>query len=329
VFFRRSLGAVGCGVAAAAFLALHPAQNAGAASSGLAYDEVTRFATSAVAPGTYASGSFDADFQAAAGSSFQQGHGIFGFVKTIRSAVQVMRSGTAASYAYLDNMEREDDPANKTATIAMPDKNQVIHLNLANKTYWIATPQAGTPPMPAEQAPAPGPQQAQKPPQPGTAKMVISVTNTSLGTMSLAGEQADGYQTTFKLEVTQATGSCRNGSFSSTLTEFISRYPEPRLTYPGHPVAMPHGAAEAFTHPEQAALSPGCRPTITARTNHGPTPPTGRLVLWEAISLASGAPQGQGGQAGFVIERGHVRELGDKDRGLFEIPAGFTQVQEP
>ncbi len=327
MFFQRSLGAVGCGVAAAAFLALHTAQNAGAASSGLAYDEVTRFATSAAAPGTYANGSFDADFQAAAGSSLQQGHGVFGFVKTIRSAMQVMRSGTAASYAYLDNMERDEDLANKTATIVMPDKNQVIHLSLANKTYWIATPQAGAPAMPAEQAPAPGPQPPQKPPQPGTAKMVISVTNTSLGTMNLAGEQADGYQVTFKLEVTQATGSCKNGSFSSTLTEFVSRYLQPRLTYPGQPAGVPHGAAEALSHPEMAALSPGCRPTITARSNHGPTPPSGRLALWEAISFGSGAPQG--GQAGVIVERGHVRELGDKDRGLFEIPAGFTQVQQP
>jgi hypothetical protein len=320
--FRVCLGA-GLACVAVALAAGAPIAPAQAAGSDISYNEITRVVMSGQqpAPGSYANGSFDGDFQA---STKKKSGGLFGMIS---SAMNIMKSGSASTYYYLSNMERMDSFTDNTAEIQLPDKNQVIHLDLTDKTYWITT--GNTAPMgPAAPAPPqPGPTQTMAPAQPGTVKVAITVSTTSLGSMNLGGVNASGYKMSFKVVSSNATGSCSNGTFSTSITEYLSQYAEPSIKWPSAGTAKP-----SVTEPELSSFKAGCKPTITARANIGPKAPTGRLAVWELLTLnASGSANPQTGSGGIstVIERGDIRTLGSGDSGLFKPPAGFTQKQPP
>lgn len=307
-------------------------RSARADSGGLQYNELTRLNISGqnVAAGSYQNGSFDADFQAAS-AKVQQGHGMFGFIKTFQSSMNALKNGSASTYYWLNNMEREDDLTDQTATITMPDKNQIIHLDLAKKTYYIETPNTGNINQVPPQYQRPGqPPQTMPPSQPGTAKVTISVTTSSLGSQMLGGENADGYKVDFKIVSSNATGSCKNGTFESEMVEFVTRYPEQKLRWP-ITFKIPHFAMPQ-TNPEMTGQAPGCKPSIGARINHGPTAPPGRIAAWTMFNfnMSNQAQQGsmQGGIGG-VTERGDFKALGSGDKSLFQVPAGFTQVSNP
>jgi hypothetical protein len=318
--FRIGLGAT-LACVAIVLAAGGPVAPAHAAGADLSYNQVTRIIMGggpAPAPGSYAAGSFDADFQAA--TPPKKSGGLFGMVKTMMNAVH---SGFGSTMYYLNNMERDDNLQGQSGTITIPAKNETINLNFANKTYWISTPNPmrmtqTMPPM------APQPRQSMAPPQPGKAKVAITISTTSLGSKNLGGVNADGYQMTFKVVSSQATGSCQNGTFQSSMTEFVSSYAEPLITWPTsgtRPAAPP-----PMANPETAALSPGCVPTVTARLHKGPVAPPDRLVVWEMLTANAGAAAQSGGLQ-MVIERGDVKTLGPGDADLFAPPAGFTQQQ--
>ncbi|MDQ6766901.1 MAG: hypothetical protein M3Z41_03740 [Candidatus Eremiobacteraeota bacterium] len=317
-----------------------PPQPAIAATSGLAYDEVTRFNIAGMTgsaanpdPGSYANGSFAADFQAAvsAAATPKPHGGMFGAIinagEAAKSAMSLVKSGSASTEYYWNGLRRTDDPGHQTATIYRPDLHQTIDLDLAKKTYTIvdtSTRVYSETPIPYQPpAHSQGPQPS---PVPGTAKVSVTVSTTALGAKTLDGQPSQGYKMEFKLASTHATGSCANGSFGTTMVEFVSNYDEPQVTSPsGKPAKLAHRA-----NPETMAVKPGCKPTFTARVHKGPTPPEGKLALWENITLNAGMGTSQGASqgAGFstILERGNVRALGPNDKGLFEIPAGFTQA---
>lgn len=300
-----------------------------AAGSDISYNEVTRIVMGGPAPqpGTYGQGSFDADFANA--TQKKSGGGLFAAIK---NAMGAMHNGFGSTYYYLNNMERDDDLTNQSGTITIPAKQQTIHLDLANKTYWISTPgpMAQTQPV----APTnPQPQQSMAPPQPGTEKLTVSIATTGLGSKNLGGVDTDGYQVVFKMVASQATGSCKNGSFQTTLTEFVSSYPEPSLVWPAPPGMVGKKPPTMTISPSvMAALGAGCKPTVTANVHTGPVAPSGRLVMWSLITVnmgAQSAPGSSGGGFQTVTERGDVKQLGSGDAGLFGPPAGFTQQQPP
>lgn len=298
-----------------------PVAPAHAADSAISYNEITRIVMKGTpAPGSYNSGSFDSDW---AGATTKKAGGIFGLAKNIMS---MYNNGIPASMYYLNNMERNDAVKDATGTITIPAKSEIIHLDYGQKTYWIATPNPAQEVM--ETPPSqPQPQQSMAPPQPGTAKVTVTVTTTSLGSMNLGGVDTNGYQVAVKIASTEATGSCKNGTFSTAITEFVSTYPEPSLRYP-MTTYKPPKMENPLTGPGLAAMGPGCKPKVTATVKNGPTAPAGRLIMWEMLALNFGSSTNgqQGAGVATVIERGDVKQLGSGDSGLFDIPAGFKQV---
>ena len=326
--------------ASLAAVAGNPLQ-AQAASSGLAYDEITKFVMGSQGgaqpePNTYVNGSFAADFQTASNSATPPpAHGLFSMIahatQMAKNVMNMMKNGTPTSHYFLNGWERTDDPVNKTATIYRSDLHEIINLNLANKTYTITdtnvAPVEETPP-PMEPSRPSGPQAS---PQPGTAKMTLTASTAGLGPKTIDDQPTHGYKQSFKMTVTNATGSCKNGSFETSMTEYISRYPEPT-------VEMPNGKTAVKQHPaydpQKMSVQPGCKPTITANTHIGPTPPSGMRPMWVYMNLAGGmgaaqaqnGQQGQGsGSFGFLVERGNVHTLGPADASLFAPPADFTK----
>ena len=321
-------------------LGLKPASAAG---GGLAYDEISRMVITSQGSGppeagSYANGSFGADFQAAVNAAAppKEHHGMFGSIQNAMAmseqAMNLIKVGTPSTHYYLNGWERTDDPGHQTATIYRGDLHQTIHLDLANKTYYIETPDEKV----FESGPRPPmakPNGTPPPAQPGTAKMTISATSAGLGPKTLDGQSTNGYKQTLKMTVTNATGSCSNGSFGMAMTEFISRYPEPTVSTSSGK-AIPQ---KSSYDPEQMGVKPGCKPTVTARTKVGPLPPSGMFALWTFMDMSgsmnstpqqsANVPAGSG--FGFLVERGNVRTLGASDASLFQVPAGFTKVTEP
>lgn len=318
---------------ALAFAAGRPPQ-VQAASSGLQYDQVMKFMLS---QGTPQPGSFETDWQTAvqaeqAANNQTQHHGLFGgimnTVNQAKSAMSMFQNGTATTEYFWNGWKRVDDLGTQTATITKPQQHQVIYLDLKNKTYRVEDttvhPIAETPPpyqRPANPSGTPPPS-----PQPGTAKVTITASTTSLGTKTVGGEQAQGYKFDFKIVSTEATGSCTNGSFETSMITWDSSYPQPTEA----PSGTTHAAAPrpVTRAPEMTAFKPGCKPKVTTRTHLGPTPPANRLSMWQLVALAAGVQSSQGsgsGGASMLIERGNVHTLGSSDASLFEIPAGFTK----
>lgn len=328
--------AVGAMSVAAVVLTGDTVPVAHAAGSGIQYDEVTKFVgqNSNPQPGT-----FGADFQAAvsagqqqaaATNNAQQHHGLFSMihnaVEMAKNVGNTLKSGTASTEYYLGALHRVDDPGAQTATIDRPDLHQIIYLDLAKKTYRVVdTSVSGVPP----QAPPPtapqNPQQTMPPEQPGTGKLDVSVSNTVLGPKTIEGVATTGYSMSFKSTMSKSTGSCRDGGFQTSMTEYLSSYPEPGYTAATHR----SGGAAAVSHPETFGMAIGCKPSVSYHKSGGGSAPGGRLSMWTLLGLG-GNVQSQGGTSapGFrtLIERGNVRALGGQDKGLFDVPAGFTKV---
>ncbi len=312
----------------------HPAP-AQAATSGIQYDQLVQLLLGN--QGTPQPGSFETDYQAAidaqkSAANQPKSHGLFGGItntlNAAKNAMNVFKTGTPTTEYYLNGMERVDDPGDQTATITKPQQHQVIVLNLATKTYQIvdtsAQPITETPPP--YQRP-PGPSGTPVPSQPGTMKLKVTVSTTDLGSKVLGGVNTEGYRLDFKLVGTEAKGSCSNGSFETSMIVYDSSYPQPKLASSGA-AAVPHHAPAA-PNPETANFKPGCKPTVTARTHMGPTPPADRLSMWEYLALSASMAGSQGSGSGSfstLIQRGNVKTLGPADASLFAIPPGFTQV---
>lgn len=299
-----------------------------AATGGIQYDELTRFG-GIMGNATPQPDNFDANFKAAVDASAAlnnrpQGHGIFAMMhnaEAMAKATQaVMKSGMPMTYYYMANWEREDDPGKQTATIFRPDRKQIIHLDLAKKTYTIEDMGSSTPPPPGPPEP-PQPEQQQQSPQPGTAKQDITVSSNLIGPMTINGAATTGYHSDFKIVTTEATGSCQNGTYEASADDYVSS-----IVPPGAQTNDRMRMAMMSMSPAMFGSRDGCNPTTTMHKAVGATAPSGHLSLWEILTFKGG----QGGDAtnqsfSSYVERGHVRILGPGDAGLFDIPPGFTK----
>jgi hypothetical protein len=233
-------------------------------------------------------------------------------------------------YAYWNGWVRIDDVVAQTATIRKCDAGQVVTLDLARKTYRLYSPD--TEPAPATAAAAPpaarrGRAPNEDPAAPGTAVVTLGETTTSLGTLRIESQPATGYDTTTSVAMTQATGSCRDGSAAIRTVQYLAPLGRPTVNAcPIRPALLPENASAAVTR-----TSGGCRPTFSAHRS-GPASPSNRLALYSLVTLSgtAGAPPApqQPGTApplGFLTERGNLRALGASDAGLFAIPSDFTK----
>jgi hypothetical protein len=247
------------------------------------------------------------------------------------AALRGLTQGRVERHSFYAGWERVDDIAGQTATIRKCDLHQVINLDLAKKTYSIEDPSA----RPSEAPEAPKPRERQRsatpaPEQPGTAVAEFSDVVAPLGPRKFEGLDAAGYDDTATFAMSQATGSCRNGTFAFRSKVYYSRLATPRLVCPI--TAVP--PRERYPRePVNFVASGGCRPTFSLRKS-GPVPPAQNLALYSTIATSgsSGTPAAADPSASpaagfvFLTERGNVHSLTAANSSLFEIPADFTRV---
>ncbi|MDQ2871619.1 MAG: hypothetical protein M3R35_00655, partial [Candidatus Eremiobacteraeota bacterium] len=252
------------------------------------------------------------------------GNALGGLIGPMNAFSQFMQNGKVNRYTYYRGWERIDDTAAQTATIAKYDRHEYITLDLAKKTYRVSDPDR--PLAPTESGSAPSSPQQEAPPQPpGTAVLDFTRAGTILGAQTIDGIAATGYDETVGMSVTRASGSCRNGSFALTTTEYVSSIKQPQIKEPQ--VGVPHSLQARVPMDPRAMVSRGgCRPTITAHSS-GASAPSGRLLMYSRLSAApSNGDRGQSSFS-FVTERGNVKFPSERDAAaLFAIPAGFTRV---
>lgn len=288
----------------------------------LQYEQIVRMV---LAPATPAPpGSFEPDRAAImAGSANQapQHHGLFGGVQNAyqnaMNAERMIQSGTLERYTYYHNWVRTDDVVQQTATIVKCDQHQYISLDLAHHTYRITS----TLPSPE---PAPQPGMPRQPSggssQPGTADLTLTATHANLGPRTIENESTQGDSSTLSIVMANATGSCRNGSFSTQIVEYVSGVGIPRAYCPLPRVSQMPAATQGYA-------SGGCRPRIHGSATGMAAMGSGqgdRLAMYRTMSVGSAASGGQTFTT--LTESGNVRWLGDAEaQALFSIPPGFTQ----
>lgn len=240
----------------------------------------------------------------------------------------MMKDGHLTRYTYYNNWVRTDDPVMKTAVIEKCAQHQRINLDLAHHTYKIADTSSkpaaacNTPQMPA----GPGRTEVENE-APGTAKLVVTNSQQALGRMMFQNVPANGFDGTATMAMTQATGSCRNGSFTVQSTRYISSIAKPRAYCP-----LPQTRASVPTSPVSVVVHGGCKPSFTgnpAAMAYMREPNT--LEMYTRMSMSGGNGDNAGTGSGkfmTVLERGNVGWYEKPQaEALFSVPAGFTQQQ--
>lgn len=294
----------------------------------IAYDEITRMAFAGVTPPPV--GSFSGDFQRIMSAAQNpapdtadtdqmppQVQAILrGHMGAAGNPMASMQMGTLKRYTFywVKGWIRIDDPVAQTATIYKCKEHQTIYLDLAKKTYRLVTGTGDTDDKTASGGTSPYPPEMMAP---GTAKMTVNAKSSALGPKTVEGIATHGYDSTNAVSMTNATGSCRNGSFNSHVLEYISNINEQRPYCP-----LP---GRAFSGASQyGGPAGGCKPDVTARHSGSAHPPANKLAMYRLSEF--GAGQGQGGA--MVLERGHVTWLYNPDiPPVFNIPADFKQQQ--
>jgi hypothetical protein len=261
---------------------------------------------------------------AAAQNTPAPAHGLFAGLQNSANqamgAIRAMQTGTLTRYTFYNNWERTDDVARQTAVIVKCDLHQYIQLDLAHHTYRLTStvPQPQAAPAPAGPNASTGPMNS----TPGTMDMTVNGNRQNLGPMTLEGVATQGQSGDVSVTMTNATGSCKNGSFSMGLTEYVSNIRVPRPHCPVPHVNVPVSAQEFASH------SLGCTPKIHGNVSLGGAmlADSDRLVMYRVMSAGAGQSNGRSFKA--VTEAGNVQWLGRTDAAaLFEIPAGYTQQQ--
>jgi hypothetical protein len=293
----------------------------------IAYDEINRMAFAQITPPPV--GAFGGDYQnimttVQSAPQQQKPHGLGGFLShamgvpdNMQNPMQAMQLGTLKHYTFywVKGWIRVDDPVAHTAVIYKCHEHQTIYLDLAKKTYRIVNDvdASSQPEMPPGMA---GNPYAQKMMEPGTATMSVDAKAISLGPQTVEGINTQGYDSTNALSITNATGSCHDGSFSSRVVEYVAGFNEQRAycPLPGHPMG---GGASQYGGPVG-----GCKPAFSVHQSGTVHPNPDRFRMYRMAQFNTA--QGQGGA--MVMERGHVNWLYNPDiPPVFEIPADFTQ----
>jgi hypothetical protein len=235
-------------------------------------------------------------------------------------------SGQLQHVAYYGAMGRAENLATKHVLITDLTKQRQYDLDLATKSYRVV----GTP-----QNFAPG--QSDK--SGGAASVTLDVHTTKSAGQPIEGADTDLYETIEDVNVTNASGGCRNLHLRLDTVRYVAKT-----------LAAPRGSSTTIdqlflTHPEFAA-GPNCTAQVTTHTD-AVAIPGDRLILYSRMTMSmpemqeqmkaeAAKAQAEGGQlppwmkngsmdVSMVTERGNVRRLTRGDTAsLFSVPEGFA-----
>ncbi|MFY9779318.1 MAG: hypothetical protein WAJ85_02270 [Candidatus Baltobacteraceae bacterium] len=296
---------------------------AGAASSGLAYDSVSKFSPGGDAS-SFQPGSFQSDFQKASQPVSSEGQGgAFGGLAAMaggqmagmQSMMRMMQSGTAERHYVAGSKERTDEVAAQTARIVDCAARTLTTLDLAKRTYRVTSLDA---PQQPTHGYAPGPV-----PTDDGSKVSVTLTNKSLGSRTIEGLPTNGYNSNVQMTVSKPGGESH--TMDMNMLAYYSAYAQPtpscpRPTYTSFGSAgMPMMSGYNFLERALRASNGDSRFSVNAS---GPSLPGGRLSLFDVVAMGGG-----GGRGGMVIvsERGDVHPVSDNDP-IFSVPPGFTRL---
>jgi hypothetical protein len=235
-----------------------------------------------------------------------------------------LEGGVLLHYAFLNERWRVDDFASQGATIARPDRGEVVYLDLAAKKYRIVTgdeAKAIIAPPDAKSVLAAVQGSERDGVHANAATETISITTTvaPLDSLMIDGVLAPGRKVTIVSKGATTSSACPQVDRSETLTSYVDP------THDAPSFSSPFAAAENI----MSALSLGeCRFVVARSPKALPALPNqGRLALYarpETRDVYSSQAAPLVGTA--LTVRGHVRDLGPADESLFEIPAGFTAI---
>jgi hypothetical protein len=299
-----------------------------AATSGLAWDSVTKFAMNAD-PSSLQPGAFDDDYATA--SSVQapdqsSGGGLFGQIKQAMAMGQnvqaMMQNGLAEKHYVAGSKERTDEVAMQTATITDCVARTITTLNLKNKTYRVVS--MDQPSAPSSGGGGNGSSGSHK--DDGT-KVAIVVTNSALGSRQVGGRQTDGFRSDMSMTETKPSGESHTQKGSLIGYYASIGMPYPRCPRAGSLTGGSMAPGQAFAMMAQAtklmrAMASAGLDKRFSITQSGPTMPAGHLSMYQAITFAAESSRGMT----IVVERGDVRSIDENDP-IFSVPAGFTKEQ--
>ncbi|MGH7660111.1 MAG: hypothetical protein ACRENA_04230 [Vulcanimicrobiaceae bacterium] len=299
------------------------------AAGGLAWDQVTKFSMD----GSIPEPNFQQDFETASQSAQDQPqhHGMFGGIQNSINAamggLQMMQRGIAEHHYVAGSFMRVDNVAEQTAVIVDCAARTMTYLNLAKKTYRVAS--LDQPPPPSSGKPGSGPQQEVRPEKDDGTRYKVAYNSQALGAKKIGGLNTDGYKADMSITVMRPNTDPQ--TMTTNLTEYVSSYAEPHQSCPPIYVGMAPGgggggrgpmATVQMTHIINAAMrTPGGDPRFTFSAT-GPSLPAGRLDMFSVYQF-----MGQGGGRGFatILERGNVHQINDGDKSLFGVPPDFTK----
>ncbi len=322
---KRLLTAGVCCSAIAAIVAAGLVAPAPAATSGLAFDSVSRLGGNGA--DTAEPGTFEADFEQA--SKPREASHIKGpFAGMMNAAMDragapmaMMQSGIAERHYYAGALERTDDIAGRTATITDCAARTITTLNLAKKTYRVVSMDQPTTYAPSSSGPA---QPRATPTDDGT-RVSMVVKTTSLGPKKIGPDPTNGYNLDLKMTSTKRNGESETNEMS--MTSYYSNYPSQGLvcSHSGGAAAPgPAGNFASIAGTVSRALTAGGQDSRFKVSSSGPPIPSGKLSLFDRMVPKAQGGAGASGGFGMLTERGHVRGITDADPA-FSVPPDFTK----
>ena len=247
------------------------------------------------------------------------------YMATSMAAVQRMQHGVLLHVSYLGDRSRVDDPATQRATIVQSDKNEIIYLDLAAKTYRVVTGDAATRllapgSIDALKAVISTPTNAASPDaQVGTETIASTVSSGEVEGMTIDGIATHAIKTTVTGTAQAATGSCPQFSMQTTVVAYVdpTRDERPKNVIPTGAADSIRGALHGLSLNCNFSFAPGPSPV--------PLPDSKRFLLYTRIDTSTTVPILPAPITySMLIARGNLHDLGPADAALFEIPAGFT-----
>lgn len=301
---------------------------AAAATPGISYDSVTKFATGS---DTAQPGTFDADFQTAS-QPINQPPARGGLLGGLNAAMaqgmamaNMMKSGLAERHYIAGQRQRVDNLAAQTATILDCQARTLATLDLKNKTYKLVSLDAPQPPV-AARGGAPAPQAVATD---DGSKIAMAITNQALGPRQIGPDMADGYRSAISMTITRPNS--QSVTTQMTTTEYLTKASDYTLVCGGVASGVPGPGAAALSQYAMAQRAMAMNLPRFTVTSSGPALPHGRFSLFTAITMggsaAASGSASSGTPTGFasIIERGHERAITDDDP-IFTIPPDFTKT---
>lgn len=291
-----------------------------AASSGLAWDSVTKMSMGAD-PSSLQPGSFDADYAAAASGGQSSGGGPFSHMIPA-GFMQMMQNGMAEKHYLAGDKERTDQPATGTATILDCSARTLTTLDLKKKTYRVVSLDApGSSSSPSKGGNGDGSFKGDD------TKIAIVVTNKSLGSRQIDNQSTNGYSSQMQFTITKPSGESE--THDGTLTAYYASFGMPAVQCsqgvprnpgkmnPGQQFGMISGVAAQVM---RALRTAGLEQRFSVKQS-GPSLPLANFAAYQAISFDA-----RGRSMTVITERGNSRPI-DANDPVFSVPGDFTKEQ--